>query len=183
MAISEIQLKKLTLSDLTELKNISQKTYSEAFSWGNSKENMISYLNSAFSNKQLKSEINEEQSVFYFAKIDYATVGYIKINFGSAQTDLKDDEAMELERIYVLEKFQGKKIGKKLLNYVIEIAKKRGMKYLWLGVWEKNEKAINFYKSQGFTTFNSHSFKMGNEIQNDLLMKLVLQKNPPDNNS
>jgi len=181
MAISEIKLKKLTLSDLTELKNISQKTYSDAFSWGNSKENMISYLNSALSHKQLKSEINEKQSVFYFAKMDNVTVGYIKINFGSAQTDLKDDDAMELERIYVLEKFQGKKIGKKLLNFVIEIAQKKGLKYLWLGVWEKNEKAINFYKSQGFTKFNSHAFKMGNEIQTDLLMKLVLLKKPSAN--
>lgn len=81
---------------------------------------------------------------------------------------------MELERIYILREFQRKSIGKKLLTNVIEIAKKKEVNYLWLGVWEKNKKGIEFYKKEGFTTFNSHSFKMGNEIQTDLLMKLTL---------
>ena len=116
-----------------------------------------------------------------FAKYKNETVGYLKINFGSAQTDLNDRDAMELERIYVLGKFQGKSIGKKLLTDVIQIAKKKEMNYLWLGVWKKNEKAIEFYKKQGFTTFNSHSFKMGTEIQTDLLMKLTLKKKPVAN--
>lgn len=174
MNIEEIKLRKLTLRSLAELKQISQKTYSEAFSWGNSKENMFSYLNSAFNNEKFTSELNEKQSRFYFAKYNNETVGYLKINFGSAQTDLNDDDAMELERIYILREFQRKSIGKKLLTNVIEIAKKKEVNYLWLGVWEKNKKGIEFYKKEGFTTFNSHSFKMGNEIQTDLLMKLTL---------
>jgi len=173
MPLSKIKLVKLTLADLTELKKVSQKTYSDAFSWGNSKENMRSYLNSAFDEEKLSSEISEKLSSFYFAKIEDETVGYFKVNFGMAQTDLKDDDAMELERIYVLEKFQGKRIGKKLLTHVIKTAKQKGVKYLWLGVWEKNEKAIEFYKRQGFKIFNSHSFKMGPEFQTDLLMKLT----------
>ncbi len=182
MTINEIKLRKITLVDLAELKSISQKTYSDAFSWGNTKENMLLYLNSSFNKEKLQSEIIENQSAFYFAKYKNETVGYFKINFGSAQTDLNDRDAMELERIYVLEKFQGKSIGKKLLTDVIQIAKKREVNYLWLGVWKKNEKAIKFYKKQGFTTFNSHPFKMGTEIQTDLLMKLTLKKKPVANN-
>ena len=183
MTINEIKLRKLTLADLAELKNISQKTYSDAFSWGNTEENMLLYLNSSFNTKKLESEIIENQSAFYFAKYKNETVGYLKINYGSAQTDVNDKDVMELERIYVMEKSQGKRIGEKSRSDVIQIAEKKAVNYLWLGVWGKNEKAIEFYKKQRFTTFNSHAFKMGTEIQTDLLMKLTLQKKPVTNNA
>ena len=176
MTINEIKLRKLTLADLTELKKISQETYVDAFSLGNTKENMLLYLNSSFNDEKLEAEIIENQSTFYFAKHKNETVGYLKINFGSAQTDIYDQDAMQLERIYVLEKSQGKGIGKKLLTDIIQIAEKKEVNYLWLGVWEKNKKAIEFYKKTGFKTFDSHSFKMGTEIQTDLLLKLTLKK-------
>ncbi len=89
---------------------------------------------------------------------------------------------MELERIYVIQKkIQGKRIGEKLRSDVIQIAEKNGLYSLQLGVWKKNEKAIEFYKKLGFTAFNSYAFKMGTEIQTDLLMKLTLQKKPVAN--
>ena len=175
MTGNEIKLKKLTILDLVELKKLSQTTYVDAFSSENSKENMQAYLNTAFNDQKLTAELNEKQSDFYFAKYHAETVGYLKVNFGTAQNDLFDDDAMELERIYVTKEYQGNKIGKKLLASALEIAKKKNVAYLWLGVWEKNERAINFYKKEGFTAFSSHSFKMGNEIQTDLLMKLVFQ--------
>ena len=172
--LKEINLKKLTVKDLSELKKISRETYFNTFSWGNSEQNMLSYLNFAFNDKKLASELNEKQSNFYFAEHNSKTLGYIKINFGTAQTDLNDDKAMELEHIYVLKKFQGQNIGKQLLKKAIEIGKEKKASYIWLGVWEKNLKAIEFYKKNGFTIFTSHPFKMGNETQIDLLMKLSL---------
>jgi ribosomal protein S18 acetylase RimI-like enzyme len=52
------------------------------------------------------------------------------------------------------------------------IAKQNKVAYIWLGVWEKNERAINFYKKNGFVTFDTHIFKLGNEAQTDYMMKL-----------
>ena len=174
MKTEKIELRKLTLEDLFELKKIGRKTYSDAFYLQNSTENMLSYLNFAFSDERLTSELNEEQSEFYFARRDNETVGYLKMNFGSAQTDLKEEEAMELERIYLLIEFQAKGIGKQLLTHVIGMARKRGLNYLWLGVWKKNVRAVEFYKREGFVIFDTHSFKMGDEVQSDFLMKLEL---------
>ncbi len=171
---NDIKLEKLTLKDLPELRKVGRKTYSDAFSSQNSKENMRSYLDAAFSNEKLACELNEEQSTFYFAKYEGETIGYLKVNFGSAQTDLKDSDAMELERIYIVENFQGRGIGKKLLANVIEIAQEKELNYLWLGVWKKNKKAIEFYEREGFIIFDSHSFVMGDEVQSDALMKLTL---------
>ncbi len=174
MNINEIILIELTLDQLEVLKQISRKTFSEAFSSQNSEEDMLSYLNSAFSDERLTTELKEEQSKFYLAKYKEEAIGYLKINFGSAQTDINDKDAIELERIYLLSQFQGKGIGKKLLTQTINIAKQHEMKYLWLGVWEKNEQAIQFYKRNGFEIFNSHTFKIGNDIQMDHLMKLMV---------
>ena len=81
---------------------------------------------------------------------------------------------MEIERIYVLDEFHGKKVGLTLYNRALEIAQQRNIDYIWLGVWENNFKALNFYRKQGFIEFDQHIFKLGNDEQTDLLMKLSL---------
>lgn len=101
-------------------------------------------------------------------------LGYIKINFGASQSDLQDFEALELERIYVDSNQLGKGIGQLLLDKAIEIARKAGLIYIWLGVWEHNLKARRFYAKNGFVQFDQHIFTLGNDDQTDLLLKKIL---------
>ena len=101
-------------------------------------------------------------------------VGYFKVNFNEAQTELKMSNAMEIERIYVLKDFQGMKVGKMLFDKAIENARNMGLDLVWLGVWEKNLSAISFYEKNGFTVFNKHIFRLGNEEQIDLMMMIKL---------
>jgi hypothetical protein len=175
MIHDDLKFVKLNSGDVNILEQISKQTYFDAFSWGNSPENMRAYLDSSLSEEKLLEELKEPKSEFYFAKINQRLIGYFKINFGDAQTDIDDHNAQELERIYVIKEFQGKQIGQKLLNKVLGIAKKNQMDYLWLGVWEKNEGAIRFYERNGFSVTGSHPFRMGDEIQIDLIMKLSLK--------
>jgi ribosomal protein S18 acetylase RimI-like enzyme len=98
----------------------------------------------------------------------------LKINFGDAQTELKDNKSVEIERIYVLQAFQGKKLGQALYEKAISIAKEMKVKYVWLGVWEQNHRALQFYKKNGFVQFDTHIFKLGNDEQTDIMMKLEL---------
>lgn len=162
-------------SDIKELEEISRTTYFDAFAWGNTPENMTTYLDKSFSEQKLLNEINDTNSKFYFAKHNGKTAGYLKLNFGNAQTDLKESNGMELERIYVLKEYQGKKIGQILIDKAIEIAKKNKMEYIWLGVWDKNIKAISFYERNNFLSGGTHSFMMGTEEQTDLIMKRNLK--------
>lgn len=175
MNLEDVKLLKLTIENLDELKSISRQTYSDTFSWGNSAKNMQSYLDSAFSAQNLSKELKIRNSHFFFAQYKGQTIGYLKINLGSAQTDIQDEQAMELERIYVLKQFQGRGFGKILLTQIIELAKSQSLKYLWLGVWEKNKKAIRFYTNHGFEIFSSHKFIMGDDIQKDYLLKLSFE--------
>lgn len=97
-------------------------------------------------------------------------VGYLKINIGNAQSEKMGDESLEIERIYVKNKYQKHGIGKILLNTAIEFALERDKKEIWLGVWEKNENAIAFYKKMDFVQTGVHSFYVGEEEQTDLIM-------------
>lgn len=78
---------------------------------------------------------------------------------------------MEVERIYVAGNHHGKKIGKKLLNFALDIAANKALNYVWLGVWEHNYNARGFYEHNGFKIFSSHEFLLGDDRQTDLLMK------------
>ena len=138
---------------------------------------MNKYLYQQLSLEQLTTELQDPNAEFYFAMIDHKAVGYLKINFGPSQTELKDDKAVEIERIYVLKEYLGKNVGQALYNKAIQVAQQKGAEYIWLGVWEKNARAIAFYKKNGFVEFNKHTFTLGTDKQTDLMMKRVLINN------
>jgi ribosomal protein S18 acetylase RimI-like enzyme len=165
----------VTISDINQLQQVSRQTFSETFSHVNTEENMRKYLEEELSTEKLTNELAYHDSEFYFALLENNVIGYLKLNFGQSQTELKDDNAIELERIYVLKEFQGKSFGQFLCDYAIRIAKQRDIDYLWLGVWENNIKARNFYQKNGFVEFDKHIFKLGNDVQTDIMMKLVLK--------
>lgn len=168
-------VKKTELSELQKLQKIGRETFYETFAGDNSEENMATYLDEKFVLDKLTAELTNSASEFYFAQIDDEIIGYLKVNFGEAQTELQDKNGLEIERIYVLKAFHGLKVGQLLYNKALEIAKDSDLKYIWLGVWEENVRALNFYKKNGFVEFDKHIFVLGNEEQTDLLMKLTLK--------
>ncbi|WP_293933853.1 GNAT family N-acetyltransferase [Sphingobacterium sp. UBA6645] len=170
-----VNIRKVTLNDIDQLQKIGKQTFYETFSAENTEENMINYLNEGFSIEKLTTELSDKNAEFYFATLDNNVVGYLKLNFGQSQTELQDDTALEIERIYVLKEFHGKKVGQVLYEKAIEIAKQKNADYVWLGVWEENPRAISFYKKNGFVEFDKHIFKLGNDEQTDIMMKLKLK--------
>ncbi len=110
---------------------------------------MDHYLQTNLTVAKLSAEINDPNSTFYFATSDQKIVGYLKINSGDAQTESILNNSLEIERIYVLKEFQRLKIGQILFDKAIDIAKKKEKDLVWLGVWEHNTRAIQFYKKNG----------------------------------
>ncbi|MCD8510098.1 MAG: GNAT family N-acetyltransferase [Bacillus sp. (in: Bacteria)] len=167
-------IRKCTIDDLRQLQEISILTFYETFKEQNSPENMKAYLEKAFSVEQLEKELSTASSHFYFVFYNDEVAGYLKVNTGAAQSEPMGDEALEIERIYILEKFQKHGLGKQLFNKALEIAQEGGKGKIWLGVWEKNENAIAFYERLGFVQTGSHSFYMGDEEQIDFIMSKTL---------
>ena len=164
-------LRKCTKKDVDVLCRFAAETYSDTFSPLNSAENMELYLNTAFSQNKLLSELQNSSSEFYFSYSDGTLSGYLKINDTSAQTDLHDELSLEIERIYVAEAFQKKGVGKFLLEHAINSARQKQKKYIWLGVWEKNERALRFYEQNGFYRIGTHCFILGKDRQTDHIMR------------
>lgn len=173
MALSVI-IKKVTITDIDTLLNLSRQTFFDAFAHLNKAADMESYSANTFTKQRFDKELLNLDSEFYFALIDNAITGYLKLNYNTAQTELQDPASMEIERIYILSEYQGQQIGKYLINFAIDTAVNQKLSYVWLGVWEHNAKAISFYKNKGFEQFGSHPFMLGSDKQTDILMKKEL---------
>lgn len=178
--MDNIEIKKANQSDIELLQNIGRQTFYEKFTEDNSEENMLKYASEAYSFEKIASEVNNPNSQFYLATLNNQTVGYLKINFGDAQTELQDPQGLELERIYVLKEFQGRKIGQVLFEKTLEIARQAKCNFVWLGVWEENTGAIKFYEKNGLKAFGKHIFMLGDDPQTDIMMKIELN-NPKSN--
>lgn len=161
------------LKDIGQIKYICEKTFCETFMDTNSQEDMENYLKEHFSYEQLEDEVSNQGSKFFIVRDNEQVVAYMKINFDNAQTEEGYSNTLEIQRIYVLEQYKGKGIGKLLMQKAIKIAKESNLDYIWLGVWEHNFPAIKFYEKHGFKKFSTHIFKLGNDEQTDYLMKLT----------
>lgn len=174
--MSPITIRKATISDLEIIQEISTQTFIETFAEVNTTENMEHYVRENFNSEQVSSEIRNPDSAFYLATLDSETIGYLKLNFGNAQNETVHKEAIEIHRIYVSKAFLGKKAGQLLLDEALKIAKNKGVNAIWLGVWEENHRAIQFYAKNGFVEFDKHILTLGDEQQTDLLMQLYINK-------
>lgn len=170
----DIQLNKASPDDVEKIRKIGIDTIIETFAMSNEDENTQKYLNESFDPEKVLKELTNPGSEFYLAESDNKVIGYLKINFDKAQSDINDPNSLEIERIYVYKEYHGKGIGKILFDKAKEIAINNKLGYVWLGVWEKNFRALSFYRKNGFIEFDKHIFRYGNDDQTDLLMKLKL---------
>ena len=170
-----ITLKKCTLEDSHKLQEISYETFNETFKHQNSPENMNAYLEKAFTLTQLEKELSTRYSEFFLVYFNHEVAGYLKVNTYDAQSEEMGDESLEMERIYIRNKFQKQGLGNYLFNKAMEIAVERKKEKIWLGVWEKNDNAIAFYEKKGFVQTGAHSFYMGDEEQIDFIMTKTLK--------
>ncbi|MDM5349805.1 GNAT family N-acetyltransferase [Lysinibacillus sphaericus] len=169
-----IKLSKCSIGDLKKLQEVSIETFNDTFKDHNSPENMTAYLEKAFTEYQLEKELSNKASEFYFIYNNDVIAGYLKVNVNDAQSEPMGDETLEIERIYIRQPFQGRGLGKYLINKAVELAEAQNKSSIWLGVWDKNDNARGFYKNIGFVQTGAHSFYMGEEEQIDVIMTKIL---------
>ncbi|MCY7917807.1 GNAT family N-acetyltransferase [Bacillus vallismortis] len=169
-----IKVKKCTLEHSRALQQIGYETFNETFKHQNSPENMEAYLEKAFHLEQIEKEVANTSSHFFLVYVDNEVAGYLKVNTDDAQSEEMGDESLEIERIYIKNKFQKRGLGTYLLHHARDMAMEHHKKKIWLGVWEKNEHALAFYKKMGFVQTGAHAFYMGDEEQVDLIMVKTL---------
>lgn len=175
MESKEINFERVLPEDNHTMLNIGKTTFYQSFGPPlNTEENIQKYLDQHFTLQKITQEILHPESYFFFVTYKKNIVGYIKLNFGSAQTETITGNSLEIERIYLVQTYQRKGLGLHILNWIITFAEKYTVDFVWLGVWDRNIRAIKFYKRNGFMKFGEHPFLLGNDLQTDHLMKRLL---------
>jgi ribosomal protein S18 acetylase RimI-like enzyme len=169
-----IEIREARPKDIPLLLQISIETQMETFAGQNTAEIMEAHILRSYSPELFEKEFYEPDTLFHIAWKDNEMAGFLRLRVTDEAAQYLGKSAIELHRLYVRRAFQGKNVGYALMNTAIEYGRERNFEWLWLGVWEKNLKAIEFYNKCGFTRFAEHVFWMGDDPQNDWLLKLKL---------
>ncbi|MCW3077025.1 MAG: Prolyl aminopeptidase [Bacteroidetes bacterium] len=174
MQTARLKIIPVQKQEVNLLQEICVKTFTETYGHLNTPDNFKKYIEANFNIDVLTKEIDNPQSFTYFISLFDVIIGYLKLNTGEAQTEKMGADALEIERIYILKTHQGFKAGHALLNTAILKGKELMKKFIWLGVWEKNHKVIEFYERHGLKKFDEHVFILGDDEQIDFLYKLEI---------
>ena len=160
--------------DAELIAEISRQTFYETFAAQNSKENMDMHMAQYYSREKITAELGDPGNIFLLAYADNRLAGYAKMNDHAKAESGYLENPIEIERIYSIKELIGKGVGKNLMEKCLAIAREKNKKEIWLGVWEYNFRAIDFYTRWGFEKFGEHNFPVGLDPQTDWLMKKKL---------
>ena len=155
--------------DVITLQKIATKSFTAMFGPYHEPQAVKAYTDEAYALTILRTELSNPDSRTYFLKLDGRPIGYMKLNWRAAQTDQLFDNAMQLQRIYLLPEYWNQHLGQLLMEKALDEARQTGVKTVWLGVWEHNDVALAFYRKKGFIKYSEHVFYMGDDPQTDYL--------------
>lgn len=168
-----LKVRKANLADAEILAKIGWQSFDEAFSEHpeNHPDDMKIYMDEAFSVETISEDLRDEKTVYLIAEADGEAAGYAKIKFDVREDCIEGEKTLELCRLYALDKFIGKGIGKSLMLEFFKLAEETKRDTVWLGVWEYNYRAQEFYKKFGFEKCGEHVFQLGSDPQTDWVLQ------------
>lgn len=172
--MQSITIRKAKKDDVSLIANLSWQTFFDTYSQYNTKEDMEIFLDKNFSKQAVGKELQDEKNMFLLAYIKREVVGYVKLSESAAPKEIDAFDCIEISRLYSVKNKIGSGIGKELMQHCIKLARSKNKEVLWLCVWSQNQRAIQFYRKFGFEKFGDYTFMLGNDAQDDWLMKLDL---------
>ncbi len=166
-----LAIREATIADASLIADISHQTFYDTFAAYNSPANMDKFLKQQFTKGKLILEVGAKENIFLLAYDGDEVAGYVKLRDERVPAGFGNVSALEIARLYALKSQIGKGAGALLMQSCIDIAKQKNKEWLWLGVWEKNQRAIDFYTKWGFEKFDETDFLLGDDVQRDWLMK------------
>lgn len=150
-------------------------TFYEAYFEQDAPDALADYIVESFPPELIRSELADPNITYFIVFHESYAIGYAKLRQGSPRPCVRGQNAVELQRIYVVERFWKKGVGKMLLDQVIGEARGKGFDSLWLEVWEQNERGLRFYEKQGFTdTGGRAEFPYGGGVGINIVMEKSL---------
>ena len=165
-------IRKATAADASLLTELGERTFYETFAADNTEEDMRQYLAASFSPEKQSSELADPFTTFLIVEIDHTVTGYAMLRAAPPPNEPDALRSIELVRFYVCKEWHGRGIAQDLMRACLEQAREQGYATVWLGVWEHNARARSFYRKLKFEEFGEHAFQLGNDVQNDVLMRI-----------
>ena len=175
-APSEVTLIPATLDGAAQLARTAAALFEQTFGDANTPEDMRAYLADAFSEARQRAELADERNRIWLARAPNGSiVGYAHVRLEApAPHHAASVRGAEIARLYADRAWHGRGLGAWLMHTCIAVARENQAEVLWLGVWERNARAITFYEKQGFHIIGEQSFMLGADRQRDLVMALDL---------
>ena len=171
----ELHIRQANVADAAALAELGAKTFYDTFHTFQTEEDMSKYLSSTYTPEKVKANLEKPDVFYYLAEFNNTAVGYAKLLLDVPVEQMKGDRVMEMEKIYVLQDYLGKGVGKKLMQQCIVAAVHEKFDWMYLGVWQHNTTAIEFYKQFGWEIFDTRKFQLGDNIEDDYVMRLKLK--------
>ncbi|HVU55532.1 MAG TPA: GNAT family N-acetyltransferase [Puia sp.] len=168
---SQVQIRHATSDDAEMIADISRRTFYDSFAHQNTPEDIALYMDKQFTRESLIAEVGAPGNTFLVAWLDEQPVGYVRLLEHAPPPGVGEGHGIEIVRLYAEQSVIGKGIGRALMQASIDLAREKGLQWIWLGVWEHNHRAIAFYTKWGFEKFGDHPFILGNDKQTDWWMK------------
>lgn len=167
-----VDIRIATPADAEALAALAERTFRDTFAGDNAADDMEAYVGESFSPDRVRAELADGANTFLLAFVGgrHSPAGYAKLRTGTAEPCVTGPAPVELQRIYVDRGAIGHGVGAALMRAGLEAAREAGHRTLWLGVWERNARAIAFYRQWAFATVGEHLFRLGSNDQRDLIM-------------
>jgi ribosomal protein S18 acetylase RimI-like enzyme len=168
----QCRIRTATPADAEPLAALAERTFRDTFADDNSTADMDAYVRDTFSLDRVRAELADGVNTFLLAFMDGETQphGYAKLRNATADRSVTGPDPVELQRLYVHPSTMGQGVGAALMRASLDAARSAGRRTLWLGVWERNARAISFYERWQFETVGEHVFRLGSDHQTDLIM-------------
>lgn len=163
-----------TSTDAALIAELGARTFYDTFAPDNKPEDVDAYIAAAFGPAQQAAEMADPRSSFLIAEIEAIAVGYAQLKSGDTPPCVKGSHPVELVRLYAAKEWIGRRVGEALMRACITEAEQKGYRTMWLGVWERNERAQRFYHKWGFQVAGEHIFQLGTDPQTDWIMERAL---------
>jgi len=176
--MSSFTIRRAALSDAAALAGLAARTFTETFAADNSPEDLDAHLRSSFGVARQAAEIEDRDVTTLLAFQGETLAGFAQVRRKSAPSCVTVEQPVELHRFYLTRSAHGTGLAAQLMLAARAAARELDGLHMWLGVWERNARAIAFYLKSGFVVVGSHVFVVGNDHQTDLVLVGSLAEPP-----
>jgi ribosomal protein S18 acetylase RimI-like enzyme len=162
----DIEVRKASGNDHSIIVDIGRIAVYEAHRASCSEADMNQYLTTHYNETAITNELNDSANIYHLLFYRGQPAGFSKIVVNAPHAGIAQQNVTKLDRIYLLKEFHGLKLGAHLLNHNIALSQENGQYGMWLFTWVGNERAVSFYKKNGFSVIGTHQFKVSDTHYN-----------------